>query len=274
MNKNKYNQLFLTQLGENPMKTQRISQISRLILVASLLAGQLVSSLAAAVSLDEPASTGLQTAVSAPLILPIPEVAAGVSSPSVDGACDTTEYSSGWVETFIDGPDVPGTGIGYVYLVHDADYMYVCIISPKGSLETRFDSLYVDPQGDGSTYTYAQDDDYSLRLDFTGGKTSFRGNGLISGWTDSSIYDNSIWSGAASTSVSDITEYRLFLPKFGLSVCSTFRLAGYHHHFAFSGNDYGWTSNQYYDQPGTWRQVLLDSSTCMAKSLFLPLVTK
>ena len=249
------------------MQTPKINFLSRFFLISSLLAGWMVSSPAAAVSSvkmhdspDKSVSAELQPAAD---LLTIPAVAVGTGSPKVNGACDQAEYSNGLYVTFPDGPG--GTGTGNMYLLHDANSLYVCIISPMGTYPTRFDSLYLDPQGDGTTYTYAQQDDFSLRLDYASptGKTTFRGNGLIGGWQDSSSSDNSLWSGAATTGKTDVAEYELPLANFGLNVCSTiFGLAGYHHHFAFSGDDYGWPSNKYYDQPGTWQPLVLGSPTC------------
>jgi hypothetical protein len=131
--------------GENPMKTQKLNLLSRLFLITSLLTSLFLGSSAAAVSPDKPASAGLQTASQAPSLITIPELPIGVGAPKVDGVCDSkTEYAYGVFYTFTDGPS--GTGTGNVYLLHDADYLYMCILSPIGSYSTRFDSLYLDPQ--------------------------------------------------------------------------------------------------------------------------------
>ena len=249
------------------MKTPKVSLLSRLLLVTSLLFSLLLSSPVAALnrvkmkdSPDKLASAGRQSTVSAANPLTIPEVPVGTGSPKVNGDCSQAEYTGGLFVTFTDGPD--GKGKGSVYLIHDANSLYMCITSPIGTNSTRFDSLYLDPQGDGDTYTFARQDDFSLRLDYAGGKTTLRGNGLIGGWQDSSA-DNSLWSGTAATGNADVAEYALPLKNFGLNICTTiFGLAGYHPHFADSSDDYGWPSNQYYDQPGTWQPVVLGSSTC------------
>src|SRR5512136_1744718 len=169
------------------MKTPRFSLPSRLSLLTSLLAGLLISGSttgARPIALNERPDVQPETLN----VLTIPEVPAGLGSPKANGTCDETEYAGGLFVTFPDGPD--GTGTGHVYLVHDANYLYMCITSPMGSYRTRFDSLYLDPQGDGTTYTYAQQDDFSLRLDYSGGRTTFRGSGVIEGWQDSSAADN------------------------------------------------------------------------------------
>ena len=244
------------------MKTSNFSLPSRLFLISSLVAGLLFNGPVAAAGPNSPAApvpAGSHSA--AANLLTIPAVANGVSSPKANGVCDKTEYADGLFVTFADGPDAKGTG--EVYLIHDDNYLYMCITSPVGFYPARFDSLYLDPQGNGTTYTYAQQDDFSLRLNYTGGKSTFIGNGLIGGWQDVSNPDNGLWSGVASSDTSDVAEYEMPLANFNIHVCSTiFRLAGYHHHFAGSGNDYGWPSNQYYDQPGTWQPLVLGSANC------------
>ncbi len=251
------------------MKTPKLSLLSRLFLVTGLLAGLVFSLPAAAVGParmdDAPvksASPGLQPGAQAAGLLTIPQVGTA-PPPKLDGSCTQAEYSGGLFATFPDGPD--GKGTGNIYLIHDAKYLYACISSPMGTSATRFDSLYLDPQGDGGTYTYAQKDDFSLRLDYAvpTNKTTFHGTGVANGWQDSSADDNGLWDGAATTGNFDVAEYVLPLSNFKLDICtSIFGLAGYHHWFAYTGNDYGWPSNQYFDQPGTWQPLVLGSSTC------------
>lgn len=243
------------------MKTPKGNLLSRPFLVISLLTLLLFNSPAAAagaVKANDDKVRSVPTARLAPSPLTIPGALAGSKSPTVDGACDKTEYSGGLFVTFTDGP--AGKGTGDVYLVHDDTNLYMCIISPVGTFATRFDSLYLDPTGDGSGF--AQPDDFSLRLDFNKGKSTFIGNGAANGWQDVSQADNGLWSGSALTGNFDVAEYALPLANFKLNACSTFGLAGYHHWFADVGNDYGWPSAQFYDQPGTWQPVKLGSSAC------------
>jgi uncharacterized repeat protein (TIGR01451 family) len=232
------------------------AHLVRLFLLAALLGGYSFGGPTAAISAG-PSVSG----VAAPSLVTIPEIPVNHPAPNVDGVCKASEYQDGISYNFTDGPN--GTGIGTVYLLHGADTLYLCISSSQGTYATRFDSLYLDPQGDGNTYTFAQQDDFSFRLDFSGGKTSFRGNGSMGGWWNSSSSDNALWSGAALSVGTDVAEYALSLASFNIHLCtSIFALAGYHHHFAFSGNDYGWPSNQYYDQPGTWQLATLGGASC------------
>jgi hypothetical protein len=240
------------------MRTNPVTPASRLFMILALLTLLGFASPAAAVDLTKssPASPQPNKTVLSPFV--IPELPASENSPKVDGVCDKAEYSSGVSATFTDGPN--GTGTGTVFMAHDDTNLYVCISSPLGSNQARFDSLYLDPTGDGANF--AQPDDHALRLNFSSGKSSFIGNGLAGGWQDVSGTDNALWNGSASTGSVDVAEYSLPLIKFNLKVCSTFRLAAYHHWFAATSNDYGWPTAQYYDQPGTWQPVRLGASAC------------
>jgi len=92
------------------------------------------------------------------------------------------------------------TAPAYIYLVHDFRQP-VCMHRQPGGHECLPLRLALPgSQGDGPAATYAQQDDFSLRLDFAKpvNKTTLRGNGLIGGWQDSSS-DNSLWNGVSTT---------------------------------------------------------------------------
>jgi hypothetical protein len=182
------------------MKTSKFGLSSRLLMLASLLAGLLFSASNVSAGIKPvPITDAIHSASGN--VLSIPELANGGTAPKPNGECDQSEYAGGLFVTFADGPS--GGGIGEVYLIHTATQLYVCITSPTGSYPTRFDALYLDPQGNGTTYTYAQQDDYSLRLNYTAGKSTFIGNGLQGGWTDVSGADNTLWTGSSSTGTHD-----------------------------------------------------------------------
>jgi len=62
---------------------------------------------------------------------------------------------------------------------------------------------------------------------------------------------------------SDTVEYALPLKSFNINVCRHDLQAGrLPPWFAFTGDDYGWPSPQYFDQPGTWQPLQLWSSNC------------
>ena len=200
----------------------------------------------------------------APTIAPpgVLEIPVTQTAPTIDGFC--SDYSDAISQTFQDGGGAKGT----VYLKYDSSYLYMCIEANQGSFDNRFGRLYLDPQGDGANYVFAQKDDYGLQVDILNSVlSSFHGSDIPNGYVaDSSI--SGFWTGAAKTATpaggpGESVEYRVTLGRFQLDTpCQLFGLAGYHHWFSAVGDDYGWPSNQYFDQPRTWQLVQLANPGC------------
>ena len=237
------------------MKTRFWNLWFCLVLLSGLIAGSPAALPAAA---DAPAAPAAP-----PAALPVPAAPQnGVlnlvhipfgNSASVDGKC--SEYAAGASFSFTDGG-----GSGTVYLLNDGSSLYVCMQATTGSLASRFASLYLDPQANGATYTFAQQDDYALRVNVLDGvRSSYVGSGVANGYVDTPTL-NPNWSGAASHGTNDVVEYAVPLKNFNIPMCGLFGLAVYHHWFAAVGNDYGWPSSQWYDQPRTWQLAVLDGS--------------
>lgn len=178
------------------------------------------------------------------------------TTPTIDGSC--TEYAGGVSETFDDGNGKSGI----VYLMHDGDYLYVCIAAQRGTNPERFASLYLDPNGNGSNYIFAQQDDYAFHTSLTGALTSLRGSGVANGYVPDPSLDPNVQTAANITDF-DGFEYRLDLHglEFGYN-CNLFGIATYHHQFSFFGDDYGWPANQWFDQPRTWQLAQLGGIRC------------
>ena len=179
----------------------------------------------------------------------------------IDGKC--SEYTGAAQESFADG----GAATGSVFLQFDREYLYVCLQGAQGSLKDRFGSLYLDPQGDGSSYEFAAKDDYALRVNIPGTTMqSFNGSNVANGYVANAVIPP-FWNGTSTSEKSDVVEYRLSLKNFGLVPCGKlFGIAAYHHRFAATGDDYGWPSNRYFDQPRTWRLAQLDTGSCTAQT--------
>jgi uncharacterized repeat protein (TIGR01451 family) len=180
--------------------------------------------------------------------------------PAVDGVCSVDEYAGTLVQTFLDGNGQTST----VYIGHNGFDLYICMQAQPGTFIDRFGSLYLDPQGDGSSYTYAQKDDYSLRVNIPGTtRTSYNGTGVANGYVLNSSL-NSLWDGSSLADVvSETVEWRVSIERFGLGNCGAmFGLGVYHHWFAGVGDDYGWPSNKWFDQPRTWHLVYLLNGLC------------
>lgn len=178
--------------------------------------------------------------------------------PQIDGVC--SEYTEGVVETFADG----GGGTGRVYLMYNGGYLYACMQGQPGSFDQRFGSLYLDPQGDGASYIFAQQDDYSLRVGIPGNTdTSMHGTGVANGYVNDSVV-GAFWNGVSTADGKlDTVEYRVELGRFKIDQpCQLFGLAVYHHWFSAVGDDYGWPSSKYFDQPRTWQLAQIQSPAC------------
>lgn len=201
--------------------------------------------------------TPQRSAAGKPLRIPVTK-----TPPTVDGSCADQVYSSaGLSESYADLLGKPGT----VYLIHNGSALYVCIIAQPGTFGSRFASVYLDPQGDGSSYEYAQKDDYALRVAIAGGaNTSFNGNTNPNGYQTNNVIGG-FWNGASTIvpQQQESIEYRIELGRFGLGQCGKlFGLGAYHQWVRAVGDDYGWPSNTFFDQPRTWQLVQLDQPPC------------
>ncbi len=195
-------------------------------------------------------------------IITIPLV---VATPKIDGQC--TEYGAAVSLPWADGGSVFNSTI---YLMYNGSRLYVCLDGVVGSFASRFGRLYLDPQGDGLSYTYAQQDDYALQVVISDStQSSYHGTGVANGYvTDSTIPP--FWTGQAVSSPAngrETVEWAVDYGSFGIKPCETvFRLAGYHHWLSAVGDDYGWPSNHWFDQPRTWQPAILQAAPCGPQS--------
>lgn len=174
----------------------------------------------------------------------------------IDGEC--IEYGDGVEEEFHDAG-----GVGTVFLKHDGQNLYVCMQAQPGTFGDRFGALYLDPQGDGASYQFARQDDFSLRVGIPGqARSTWVGSGVANGYVSAPGFD-AAWDGIATASAEGETvEYRVTLGRFFLAPCELFGVAAYHHWVTAVGDDYGWPSSEFFDQPRTWQTARLDSPTC------------
>jgi uncharacterized repeat protein (TIGR01451 family) len=205
-----------------------------------------------------------QAAPSQPLapnanILTIPITGASIN---VDGICDTTaEYAMAQVKTFTDGNGKLAT----VYLVANADRLFVCMHAQQGVLPARFGRVYLDPQGDGSHYVFASQDDDAFQVNITGqNRSSYSGNDNPNGWTLASGLD-SFWEGQASLGKdgTETVEYGLQRATLGFgSNCKVFGLSVFHHWFQDKNDGYAWPAGSIFDQPRTWQLARILNANC------------
>lgn len=218
------------------------------ILVGSLLFSWLASSPLSGVS------QGITLPISALAALTIPTSQTPVV---LDGTCDTlSEYPDAAIQTFGDAFNIQGT----VYLQHDADNLYVCVVGAAGTFADRFVSVYLDI--DNGREPVAEADDFSLRVAINSGATqSKRGTGVYGGYVVLALPG---WAARTGMGNADVAEYAIPLTLTGSACEEPFGLAVYHQWVQGVGNDYGWPSSQFYDQPQTWTEVTLESPPCPA----------
>jgi hypothetical protein len=246
------------QMQEGSMiKNTRFLAILMIAMMAASILGPAQTTVTAAQPQNAD-SKSILGAVSSIGILDIPATDVPIK---VDGQCSDAAYGGAVSQTFSDGG-----GSGTVKIVHTATKLIVCMIATAGTFSQRSGAVYLDPQGDGSTYTYAEKNDFRLQVGILSGtNSSYHGTGVADGY----VADTTIpgfWSGAATTDAkNDTVEYEIDLASFGLGDCGqVFGLAVYHHDFAAAGDDYGWPSNMFYDQPRTWQLVKLVNGPCSA----------
>lgn len=234
------------------------------LVLVSLALGLLTSVSASASNTSapiEPAKSDRPALPTGPLQIPV-----GSAPTKLDGVCSTDpaggEWSDALARPYSDIPGVTGT----VLLKHDNTNLYVCLQVASGQASNRFASVYLDTLD--TRKPLAGPTDYGLRADIvTGTLSSAKGTGVggytpatLNGWTAATI--------AGAGAPFDGAEYQIPLALTGGACGQSFGLAVYHHWVLGSGaSDYGWPSNQYYDQPQTWTEVQLAGlADCTNKS--------
>ncbi len=189
-----------------------------------------------------------------PVSIPLSE--AGMN---INGNCDLqSEYAAAAKFTFPDSYQTTAT----LYLQHDGKTLYVCMNGSYGTLKERFGRLYLDR--DDGREPVAQDEDYALQVMIAdGAMSSYKGSGAPNSYIP---IDLTGWSGIASATDNDIVEWSIPLTlvstAFGEGPCdAAFGLAVYHHAVNDQGDDHGWPSAQFSDQPQTWQRVKLGSAS-------------
>jgi len=175
----------------------------------------------------------------------------------VDGVCDLPgEYGDARVFNFMDANQFQGQ----VFVKHNGELLYVCMVGAPGTLKERFASLYLDR--DNAAEKVAEADDYALRNEIlTNARVSLRGTGVPNGYQP---FELGNWWAVATSGERDMAEFGILLSdvslELGGGLCNArFGLAVYHHWVNGQGDDYGMPTNQYFDQPVTWQPVILET---------------
>ncbi|MBV7330099.1 DNRLRE domain-containing protein [Chloroflexi bacterium TSY] len=179
----------------------------------------------------------------------------------VDGFCNTdVEYRDALQVQY---GDFNGQ-IGTIYLQHSNKYLFVCVRGPNGVRDDRFFRLYLDI--DHGQEQFAEEDDIGLELGpLTQAKRDVIGTGRGNYLPTTFPFT---WLGSARVDVSndvnimDEAEYQVPLPAFERYCGASFGIAVYHHWMQAVGDDYGWPTNMFYDQPVTWVDATLAGRDC------------
>jgi uncharacterized repeat protein (TIGR01451 family) len=229
----------------------RIGRIARLLFLVLLL------------------TTGLSSAPAAPLAALPGAAAGGVLSIPVSGVTPTLDAAC--ADDYADAAALPyadlGGAAGKVSLKVAGDQLYVCVQAAPGSFKNRYGAVYLDPQGDGAGYTFAQKNDYALAAGVPGASDpasngTFNGTGVANGYVPNSDLSG-VWEARTiATANNETFEYKISAGRFFIKPCAIFGIAAYHHWVRDVGDDYGWPSNQYFDQPRTWQLARIDDGKC------------
>ena len=172
----------------------------------------------------------------------------------VDGLCDpASEYADAQSYNFDDVSPTGGPVSGTVYLKYDGKFLYVCMRGSLGGFADRFASVYLDTTNDREGF--AGPNDFALHVGIlTPTLSSYKGTGVANGYVPTTIDG---WMATATTGNNDVAEYAIPINVTGGWCGAHFGLAVYHHWVFGVGNDSGWPSNKFFDQPQTWQEVVL-----------------
>jgi hypothetical protein len=239
--------------SHSPAASAALAALGLTLFALALL---IASPAAASAAPADSSPTSALTAPQARIVIPLGATA------KPDGRCDPrAEYGDAATFSFTDAFGVVGT----VYLKHDGTNLYVCMMGAAGSFGQRFARVYLD--SDNGRETYAEADDYAFQADFaSGGRSSYKGTGVPNGYTPISLPG---WSAGTATGNADIAEYALPLNLIGGLCGAPFGVAVYHHWVQRVGDDYGWPSNQFFDQPKTWQEAMLGNAPCAGKIAYV-----
>lgn len=179
----------------------------------------------------------------------------------LDGVCDvSSEYSEALAFQFTDA-----TVSGTVYLKQEATHLFVCLEGILGTDPRRFASVYLDT--DNGREKWAEGDDYSLRVDIiTRTESSWVGTGVSNGYTATTLAD---WTAVTARGDYDVAEYKIPITLTGGICNAPFGIAVYHHWVEYTGDDYGWPSPEWFDQPQTWQTAEFETPPCPNADLSL-----
>ena len=187
------------------------------------------------------------------------------SIPVLDGSCDDFDRA-----VAIPWPARSQTAT--VFVAHNRDTLLVCVQSPAGKLYERWIGVYLDPQADATSKTWAQPNDWSLQINMSlGTLTSQTGDGVGSYSPASAAWQ------AKRVLADDIESAEFQIPLYGLHLgeCGrAFHIALAHQWVNAVAEDYFWPDNASFNQPATWARATLTGTLCpedLTQRLYVPI---
>jgi hypothetical protein len=176
----------------------------------------------------------------------------------LDGLCSLDqEYAKAARYEFIDAFN----SVSRVYLKHDADNIYLCVVSVAGKLPTRYFGVYLDTDWGRTRFPSA--DDYALQVEVVSNKNSSQ-RGADNPNTPYVATQLTDWQAVAQASPSsESAEYVIGRSLFTRACTSPFGLALYHHWVRDTGDDFGLPVGRVYNEPALWLPVTLDNPGCI-----------
>lgn len=178
----------------------------------------------------------------------------------VDGNCADYDPASALLMV-----DANQNKIADVFLVHNIDKLFVCVRAIPGQLYEHWIEVYLDPNGDGAAFTYAQPNDWGLRVQVVNAAPSNEvGDGQGQYLTMPLVAD---WQGqATSTAQSETAEFGIAVRPWQLGECGRpFGLAVFYHWGRAVGDDASVPITATYNQPSTWMTATLQHALCPAE---------
>jgi len=152
-----------------------------------------------------------------------------------------------------------------VFLVHNADQLFVCVRATPGTLYEHWIEVYLDPNNDGALFNYAQPDDWGLRVQIINAAPSNESGDGHGQYLAIPLVN--VWQGQASiTAQSETAEFGIAVRPWQLGECGQpFGLAVFYHWGRAVGDDYAVPITATYNQPRTWMTATLQQALCPAE---------
>jgi len=177
----------------------------------------------------------------------------------IDANCLREEYANAATLNYVDA----FAQVSTIFLKHDADNIYVCVQGVVGRFGQRFFGVYLDT--DFGREKYAEPEDLSLRVGVTPAvMTSYQGTGNPDVVYTPVDLPLGAWEATATSTNTDVAEYRIARSLIAPGCSNPFGLAVYHQWVNDNNDDYGLPPGaQTFNSPDAWLQATLQNPRCV-----------